>query len=46
MEEARSFAQVLQNEEALRMQMESEENPDYFIPRKKAGHKLGRKAKV
>ena len=45
MEEARSFAQVLQNEEALRMQMESEENPDYFIPGKKAGHKPGKKSK-
>ena len=27
------------------MQMESEENPDYFIPGKKAGHKPGKKSK-
>ena len=30
MEMARSFAQVLQNQEALEMQMESEENPDFL----------------
>ena len=37
MEMARSFAQVLQNQEALEMQMESEENP---------GHKPTKKTKL
>ena len=45
MEQARSFAQLLQNQEALRMQRESEENPDYFIPGSKAGHKPTKKSK-
>ena len=45
MEMARSFAQVLQNQEALQMQIESEENPDFFIPRKEAGHKPTKKTK-
>ena len=45
MEQARSFAQVLQNPEALQMQIESEENPDYFIPRTGAGHKPTKKTK-
>ena len=45
MEMARSFAQVLQNQEALEMQMESEENPDFFIPGKEAGHKPTKKTK-
>ena len=45
MEQARSFAQVLQNLEALQMQIESEENPDYFIPRSGAGHKPTKKTK-
>ena len=45
MEQARSFAQLLQNQEALRMQCESEENPDYFIPGKKAGHKPTKRSK-
>ena len=45
MEQARSFAQVLQNPEALQMQIESEENPDYFIPRSGAGHKPTKKTK-
>ena len=39
MEMARSFAQVLQNQEALEMQIKSEENPEFFIPGKEAGHK-------
>ena len=45
MEQARSFAQVLQNPEALQMQIESEQNPDYFIPRSGAGHKPTKKNK-
>ena len=45
MEQARSFVQVLQNPEALQMQIESEENPDYFIPRTGAGHKPTKKTK-
>ena len=45
MEHARSFPQVLQNPEALQMQIESEENPDYFIPRSGAGHKPTKKTK-
>ena len=45
MEQARSFAQVLQNPEALQMQIESEENPDYFISRTGAGHKPTKKTK-
>ena len=44
-EMARSFAQVLQNQEALEMQIESEENPDFFIPGKEAGHKPTKKTK-
>ena len=45
MEMARFFAQVLQNQEALEMQIKSEENPDFFIPRKEAGHKPTKKRK-
>ena len=45
MEQARSFAQGLQNPEALQMQIESKENPDYFIPRSGAGHKPTKKTK-
>ena len=45
MEQARSFAQVLQNLEALQMQIESKENSDYFIPRTGAGHKPTKKTK-
>ena len=45
MEMARSFAQVLQNQEALQMQIKSEENPDFFIPGKEAGHKPTKKTK-
>ena len=45
MEQARSFAQVLQNPEALQMQIESEQNPDFFIPRNGAGHKPTKKTK-
>ena len=45
MEMARSFAQVLQNQEALEMQIESEENPEFFIPGKDAGHKPRKKQK-
>ena len=45
MEMARSFAQVLQNQEALEMQIESEENPEFFIPGKDAGHKPPKKTK-
>ena len=45
MEQARSFVQVLQNPEALQMQIESEENPDYFIPHTGAGHKPTKKTK-
>ena len=45
MEQARSFPQVLQNPEALQMRIESEENPDYFIPRSGAGHKPTKKTK-
>ena len=45
MEMARSFAQVLQNQEALEMQIESEENPDFFISGKGAGHKPTKKTK-
>ena len=36
MEMARSFAQVLQNQEALQMQIESEENPDFFHTQKRS----------
>ena len=45
MEMARSFAQVLQNQEALEMQIEREENPEFFIPGKEAGHKPTKKTK-
>ena len=45
MEQARSFAQLLENQEALWMQRESEENPEYFIPGGKAGHKPSKKGK-
>ena len=45
MEQARSFAQVLQNQEAMQMQIESKENLDYFIPRSGAGHKPTKKTK-
>ena len=45
MEMARSFAEVLQNQEALEMQIESEKNPDFFIPDKEAGHKPTKKTK-
>ena len=46
MEQARSFAQLLENQEALRMQRESEENPEYFIPGGKLDTNLQRKGKV
>ena len=45
MEQVRSFALLLENQEALRMQRESEENPEYFIPGGKAGHKPSKKGK-
>ena len=45
MEQARSFAQLLENQETLQMQQESEENPEYFIPGGKAGHKPSKKGK-
>ena len=45
MEQARSFAQLLENQEALRMQRESKENPEYFIPGGKSGHKPSKKMK-
>ena len=45
MEMARSFAQVLQNQEALQMQIESEENPDFSYPEKKLDTNLLRKQK-
>ena len=45
MEQAKSFAQVLKNPEALQMQIESEENPDFFIPRSGAEHKPIKKTK-
>ena len=45
MEQARSFAQLLENQEALQMQQESEEIPEYFIPGGKAGHKPSKKGK-
>ena len=45
MEQERSFAQVLQNPEALQMQIESEENLDFFMPRSGAGHKPTKKMK-
>ena len=45
MEMARSFAQVLQNQEALEMQIESEENPDFLYPEKELDTNLLRKEK-
>ena len=42
-EQGRSFAQILQNEAALEMQREAEENPEYFLPSSKASHKPGKK---
>ena len=43
MEQARSFAQLLQNQEAMEMQREGKENPEYFLPSGKARHKPGKK---
>ena len=43
MEQARSFAQILQNQAAMEMQREGEENPEHFLPSGKARHKPGKK---
>ena len=40
MEQARSFAQILQNQAAMEMQREGEENPEHFLPSGKARHKV------
>ena len=44
-EQGRSFAQILQNEAALEMQREAEQNPEFFLPSSKASHKPGKKTK-
>ena len=46
MEQARSFAQVLQNEAALQMQREADENPPYFMPSGSSSHKPTKKMKT
>ena len=46
MEQARSFAQVLQNEAALQMQREADENPPYFMPSGSSSHKPTKKTKT
>ena len=46
MEQARSFAQVLQNEAALQMQREADENPPYFMPSSSSSHKPTKKTKT
>ena len=43
MELGRSFAQVLENDAALQMEMEYQDNPQYFIPNKRAKHKPTKK---
>ena len=43
MEQGRSFAQLLQNQAAIEMQREGEENPEHFLPSGKARHKPGKK---
>ena len=45
-EQARSFAQVLQNEAALQMQREADENPPYFMPSSSSSHKPTKKMKT
>ena len=42
-EQGRSFAQILQNQAAMDMQREGEENPEHFLPSGKARHKPGKK---
>ena len=37
--EAEGWAQIVTNREALKMQIEAEENPDHFIPGSSATHK-------
>ena len=46
MEQARSFAQVLQNGAALQMQREADENPPYFMPSGSSSHKPTKKTKT
>ena len=42
-EQGRSFAQILQNQAAMDMQREGEENPEHFLLSGKARHKPGKK---
>ena len=42
-EQGRSFAQILQNQAAMDMQREGEENREHFLPSGKARHKPGKK---
>ena len=43
MEQGRSFAQLLQNQAAMEMQREGEENPEHFLPSGKTRHEPGKK---
>ena len=43
LEQGRSFGQMLQNQAAMEMQREAEENPQHFLPSGKARHKPGKK---
>ena len=45
MKHGRSFADLLENQAALQMQMDYEDNPEYFIPNKRAKHKPSKKSK-
>ena len=42
--EARGLAELIKNRAALKMQLEEENNLDYFMPKKKAGHKPPKKS--
>ena len=46
MEHGRSFAQLLENQAALQMQMDYENDPEYFIPNKRAKHKPSKKGNL
>ena len=37
--EAQGLAQIITDREALKMQLEAENNPDYFLPGEKSRHK-------
>ena len=43
--EAEGLAQIITNREALRVQLEAEENPEHFVPASKSSHKPPKDAK-